>query len=184
MRIQRRRAVYGLTMTAAFAAGIAVLAPWSVPLGPVPLSLCTLMIYLSAWLLTPMRALAAAAVYVLLGAAGLPVFAGFLGGLSRVAGPTGGFILGYLPMSVICAAVIRRARTRRWLCLSGMILGTAVLYAVGTVWFCRQTGSGLAEAAAVCVLPFLPGDGVKLGAALLLGPVLYRRLERTGLLAK
>ena len=184
MRIQRQRAVYSLTMTAAFAAGMAVLAPWSVPLGPVPLSLCTLMIYLAAWLLPPARALAAVAVYVLLGAAGLPVFAGFLGGVSRLAGPTGGFLLGYLPMSAICALFVAHFRARRWMPLLGMVLGTAVLYAVGTVWLCLQTGVRPGEAIVVCVLPFLPGDCLKMAAAWLLGPMLRRRLERTGLLER
>jgi len=177
MHMRRERAVYRLTMTAAFAAGFAVLAPWSVPLGPVPLSLCTLMLYLAAWVLSPGRVLAAVTVYVLLGAAGLPVFAGFLGGMGRLAGPTGGYILGYLPLSVVCAWFVRRR-----LCLLGMVLGTVVLYAVGTFWFCVQTGTAAGGALAVCVLPFLPGDFMKIGAARLLGPALRRRLERTGLL--
>lgn len=180
--MRRERAVYRLTMTAAFAAGMAVLGPWSVPMGPVPLSLCTLMIYLSAWLLAPGRAVMAAAVYVLLGGAGLPVFAGFLGGMSRLAGPAGGYILGYLPLSGICALFVGRFARKRWLCLAGMALGTVVLYALGTFWFCVQTGTGIGGALAVCVLPFVPGDLIKIGAAMLLGPALRRRLERTGLL--
>lgn len=182
MQIRRERAVYDLTMTAVFAAALAVLAPWAVPFGPIPLSLCTWMIYLSAWILSPGRALAAVTVYVLLGAAGLPVFAGFLGGVGRLAGPGGGYILGYLPMSVICALTVQRFGKTRWLSLLGLTLGTVVLYAVGTVWFCMQTGTHAAGAFSVCVLPFLPGDGMKIGAALLLGPVLHRRLSRTGLL--
>lgn len=183
MRMRRDRTIYGLTMAAAFSAAMALLAPWSVPMGPVPLSLCTLMIYLSAWLLTPGRAAAAVAVYVLMGAAGLPVFAGFLGGVGRLAGPTGGYILGYLPLEVICTLFVRRFAPRRWMCLLGMALGTAVLYAVGTVWFCLQTGTPVAGALAICVLPFLPGDLGKMAAALLLGPALQDRLKRTGLLS-
>lgn len=182
MHMRRERRVYRLTMTAAFAAGMAVLAPWSVPLGPVPLSLCTLMIYLAAWVLSPGRALTAVTVYVLLGAAGLPVFAGFLGGAGRLAGPTGGYILGYLPLCVICTQFVNRFALRRGACLLGMGLGTAALYAVGTLWFCVQTGTAAEGALALCVLPFLPGDFVKMGAAVLLGPALRRRLERTGLL--
>lgn len=182
MRMRRDRAIYGLTMTAAFAAAMALLAPWTVPLGPVPLSVCTLMVYLSAWLLTPGRAVAAVTIYVLLGAAGLPVFSGFLGGVGRLAGPTGGYILGYLPLCMICALFIGHFRNRRWLCLLGMVLGTAVLYAVGTAWFCVQTGTTVSAATMVCVLPFVPGDIVKIGAALLLGPLLRERLKRTGLL--
>jgi len=182
MRVRRDRTIYGLTMTAAFAAVMALLAPWTVPLGPVPLSACTLLVYLSAWLLTPGRAVTAVALYVLLGAAGLPVFSGFLGGVGRLAGPTGGYILGYLPLCAICALFIGRFRSRRWLCLLGMVLGTGALYAMGTAWFCVQTGATVGNALVVCVLPFVAGDAVKIGAALLLGPVLRDRLKRTGLL--
>ncbi len=182
MHIRRDRTIYGLTMTAAFTAAMALLAPWTVPLGPVPLSACTLMVYLSAWLLTPGRAVTAVTIYVLLGAAGLPVFSGFLGGVGRLAGPTGGYILGYLPLCMICVLFIGRFRDRRWLCLLGMVLGTAVLYAVGTAWFCVQTETTVGAALVVCVLPFIAGDAVKIGAALLLGPVLRDRLKRTGLL--
>lgn len=183
MRMRGDGAVYGLTMTAAFSAAMAILAPWSVPLGPVPLSLCTLVIYLSAWLLAPGRAAAATAVYVSMGAVGLPVFSGFLGGMGRLVGPTGGYILGYLPLSVICALSAKRFAPRRWLCMLGMVLGTVVLYVVGTAWFCVQTGTPVEGALAVCVLPFLPGDLIKMAVALLLGPVLRDRLSRTGLLS-
>lgn len=183
MRMRRDQAIYSLTMTAAFSAAMAILAPWAVPLGPVPLSLCTLVIYLSAWLLAPRRAAAATAVYIFLGAFGLPVFSGFLGGMGRLVGPTGGYILGYLPLSAICALSVKRFAPRRWLCLIGMVLGTAVLYAVGTVWFCVQTGTPVEGALVACVLPFLPGDLLKIMVAVLLGPVLRDRLSRTGLLS-
>lgn len=180
MQIQRSRAIYGLTATAAGAAALAVLAPWSLPLGPVPVSLCTLMIYLAAWVLPGGRGVAAVVVYVLLGTAGLPVFSGFLGGPGRLLGPTGGYILGYLPLAALCARFIGRSNRRR-MHLLGMVLGTVVLYGLGTVWFCLQTGTPFDGALALCVLPFLPGDGVKMAAALVLGPALRRRLERTGL---
>ena len=182
MHVRRDRTIYGLTMTAAFAAAMALLAPWTVPLGPVPLSVCTLMVYLSAWLLTPGRAVAAVTIYVLLGAVGLPVFSGFLGGVGRLAGPTGGYILGYLPLCMICTLFVGRFRNRRWLCLLGMVVGTVVLYAMGTVWFWVQTETAVGTALVVCVLPFVAGDAVKIGVALLLGPVLRDRLKRTGLL--
>ena len=182
MRLHRNKTVYHLTMTAAAAAALCVLSPWSIPLGPVPISLCTLLIYLSAWLFSPGRAMAAAAVYVLIGAAGLPVFSGFMGGLGRLAGPTGGYIVGYLPLTAICARFVRRFPGRRGMQCLGMVLGTAVLYAVGTGWFCIQTQVGVVGGLTACVLPFLPGDAAKIGAALLLGPALRNRLERSGLL--
>jgi len=182
LRVRRNKTIYALTMTAAAAAALCVLSPWSVPLGPVPLSVCTLLIYLCGWLLTPGRAAAAAAVYVLIGAAGLPVFSGFLGGLGHLAGPTGGYIVGYIPLAFLCALFVKRFAARRKMCAVGLLLGTAVLYAVGTAWFCFQTDTPVGGGLAVCVLPFLPGDLMKMLGALMLGPVLHGRLERAGLL--
>lgn len=182
MRRRRNKTVYYLTMTAAAAAALCVISPWAIPLGPVPVSLCTMLIYLSAWLFSPGQATAAVAVYVLIGAAGLPVFSGFTGGFGSLAGPTGGYIVGYLPLVAICAGFVRRFPGRRWMQLLGMVLGTAVLYAMGTGWFCIQTQVGVLGGLTACVLPFLPGDAVKTAAALLLGPVMRNRLERSGLL--
>ena len=182
MQVRRNKRIYTLTMTAAAAATVCVLGPWAIPVGPVPLSLCTLFLYLTAWLLGPKQAAAAATVYVLMGAAGLPVFSGFMGGLGHLAGPTGGYIAGYLPLSVICALFVEKFPARRWMHLAGMAAGTTVLYAIGTVWFCLQTGTGLLSGLALCVLPFLPGDLLKMLIALLLGPTLRKRLERSGLL--
>lgn len=182
MRVRRNKTIYALTMTAAAAAALCVLSPWAVPLGPVPLSLCTLLLYLCGWLLTPGRAAAAAAVYVLIGAAGLPVFSGFLGGLGHLAGPTGGYIVGYIPLAYLCALFVSRFFARWRMCAVGMVLGTAVLYIVGTAWFCVQTGTPLGGGLTVCVLPFLPGDLVKMLCALILGTVLRGRLKRAGLL--
>ena len=182
MGLHRDKTIYRLTMTAAAAAALCVLSPWAVPLGPVPISLCTLLIYLSAWLLSPGGVVTAVAVYVLIGTAGLPVFSGFVGGLGRLVGPTGGYIVGYLPLAAISACCARRFSERRGMQLLGLVLGTAVLYAVGTGWFCAQMQVGLVGGLTACVLPFLPGDAVKIVAALLLGPVLRGRLVRSGLL--
>ena len=66
-----------MVMTAAMAAAMCVLAPWTIPVGPVPVTLCTLMIYLSAWLLGRKGAAEAVLIYILIGAAGVPVFSGF-----------------------------------------------------------------------------------------------------------
>ena len=184
LRVRRNKTIYALTMTAAVVAAMCVLSPWAVPLGPVPMSLGTLLIYLCAWMLSPGRAAAAAAVYVLIGAAGLPVFSGFLGGLGHLAGPTGGYIVGYIPLAFLCSVFANRFVLERKMCAVGMVLGTGVLYAVGTAWFCIQTGTPIAGGLAVCVLPFLPGDFIKMLGALILGPVLRRRLERAGLLYK
>lgn len=181
MYVRRDRGIYKLTITAAAAAVLCVLGPWAVPVGPVPVSLGTLLVYLTAYLLGAKRGACAVAVYLLMGAAGLPVFSGFAGGLGVLAGPTGGYLVGYLPACVLCGLALRRWPRSRWGQLAGMAAATAALYALGTAWYCLQAGTGLAGALAVCVLPFLPGDAAKLLAALTLGPVLRRRLDRAGL---
>lgn len=182
MHLRRSKKVYALTMTAAAAAVLGAVSPWTVPVGPVPLSFCTLLLYLMPWILDWKGTVAATGVYLAMGAAGLPVFSGFMGGLGHLAGPTGGYLVGYLFLTALCALFVTRAHSQRWVYLIGMLLGTAVLYAMGTAWFCIQTGRGAAEAFVLCVVPFLPGDLVKMLAAFILGPVLRNRLKRTGLL--
>ena len=179
MHINRSGRVYALTMTAAAAAALCVMGPWAVPVGAVPLSLTTLAVYLTAFLLTPGQMAGAAAVYLLLGGAGLPVFSGFTGGLGVLAGPTGGYLAGYLPAGVLCAVFARKNGWRR---AAGMVLATGVIYLTGTAWYCLQSGVALLPALAVCVLPFLPGDAVKLAAALTLGSAVKNRLDKAGAL--
>ena len=86
-----------LAMTAVMAAVLSVVSPFSISIGPIPLSLCTLVIYMNAYILGWKRGTVATLVYVLLGAVGMPVFNGFSAGLGVVAGPTGGYIVGYVP---------------------------------------------------------------------------------------
>lgn len=156
------------------AALLAVAAPFSVPVGPVPISLATLFVCLAASLLGPYWGTASAALYLLLGAIGLPVFSGFAGGLQRLVGPTGGYLLGYLPLAFLTG--LGAVKGRRSLHLLGMLAGTALLYGLGTAWYCLGAGVGAGAALSVCVLPFLPGDGAKLAAVLLLAPRLRRSL--------
>ena len=179
MHWNRSGRIYTLTMSAAAAAALCVIGPWAIPVGAVPLSLTLLAVYLTAFLLTPGQMVGAVGVYLLLGAVGLPVFSGFSGGLGVLAGPTGGYLVGYLPAGVLCALA---ARKKRGQCVAGMVLATGVVYLTGTAWYCLQSGVALLPALVVCVLPFLPGDVVKLTAALVLGPVMCDRLDKAGLL--
>lgn len=170
-----------MTMTAVMAAALCAVSPWTLMVGPIPFSLCSLMICLAVYVLGWRRGTAAVAVYVLMGAVGVPVFSGFGAGLGQVVGPTGGYILGYLPLALLAGVFVERFPNRRWMQLVGLVLGTAVLYALGTAWYCFQSGASPAAALALCVLPFLPVDAAKLAAALSAGPVLRRQLHRAGL---
>ena len=90
----RPKKVYLMSVTALMAAVTCILAPMSIPIGPVPISLTNLAIYLSLYLLGWKWGTVSYLVYVVIGAVGVPVFSGFTGGLGKLAGPTGGYIAG------------------------------------------------------------------------------------------
>ena len=159
----QKNKTYALAMTALMAAVTCVLAPMAIPIGPVPISLTNLAIYLSLYLLGWKWGTASYVVYMLIGMVGVPVFSGFTGGLGKLAG-----------------LVIDRSRSRA-VQFVGMAAATAVCYAFGTAWFCLSMDSTVSAALGLCVLPFIPGDVVKMLLAMTFGPMLRKRLERAGL---
>ena len=177
----RRAGARRLAVCGVMAAALCALAPLAVPVGPVPVTLATLGVYLAACLLGWKWGTASCLAYLLLGLAGLPVFSGYQGGAGVLLGPTGGYLAGYLPMALATGWGAGRTR-RRGALLLGMLAGTAGCYALGTAWYCLQSGTAPGPALGVCVLPVLPFDCVKMAAALAIGPVLRRRLGRAGLL--
>lgn len=181
MTVKARSSIYVLVMTAVMAAVIAVVSPFSIPAwGEVSFTLCTFVLYLSPYILGWKGAAMATLVYILLGLVGMPVFSGFRGGLSVLAGPTGGYVLGYIPLVVIAGLVIRAFPGRRAAQLGGMALATAVLYALGTAMFCAMMDAPLGVALVKCVIPFIPFDLGKMVLATGLGPVLRDRLTKAG----
>lgn len=174
-----------LVEIALFAAVLCVIAPFTipVPVSPVPLSLATFGVYLAAVLLGAKRGACCVLVYLLLGMIGLPVFSGFNGGIGVLAGPTGGYLLGY----VLCAWIVgwlvkkqvplkkmkSRGRQVMWN-MFAMTLGTLVCYTMGTTWFLVvMSGSyTVTQALLVCVVPYLVFDFIKvLAAAMMAEPV-------------
>ena len=136
---------------------ICVLSPFAIaiPVSPVPISLATFAIYLTVIILGWEDGTISVLVYVLLGFAGAPVFTGFTGGAGKVLGPTGGYIIGYIFLAFIEGAFVDGARRARPYKeglrkrsplqngvspLLGMVLGTIVLYVIGTIWLMRQAG--------------------------------------------
>ena len=167
-----------MVFIALMAAILCTAAPFAVFLpGGFPLSLTTLVIYVSGIVLGKKDGTAAVVVYILLGAAGLPVFSGFSGGLGKLLGVTGGYIVGYIPCALITGLFADLFPQKKWAAPLGAVLGTITLYAVGTAWFVLTSGSGLLPAAALCVVPFLPGDAVKIAAASAAGCLLRKKLE-------
>ncbi len=173
--------IYNLVRAAVFAAVTCILAPFSIPIGPIPISLTTLVLYLSLYLLGWKLATASLVTYLAIGLVGVPVFSGFSGGAAKLLGPTGGYLVGFLPMVLLAGWIIDHVSSR-WIQCLGLILGTALCYACGTAWFCYETKSALTAALGTCVYPFLPFDLIKIAAAMLLGPLLRKRLVQAGLM--
>lgn len=161
-----------------------ILAPVSIPIGVVPVSLATFAVMMSGIILGAKWGMLSQLVYLLLGAAGLPVFSSYSGGISKLAGPTGGYLVGYLALSFICGFVYHRFGKGKpmfkkyFAMITSMIIGTAVLYAFGTVWFCLITHTGFVAALATCVVPFLIGDGIKIVAVCIIVPQIEFALSK------
>lgn len=169
-----------LVRVALFAALTGVLSQLAIPLpGLVPLSLATFAVYLAALVLDWKEAAASMAVYLLLGAAGVPVFSGF-GTLNRLAGPSGGYLIGYLACALAAGLILSRTGRKAVWSIAALAASTVVLYAIGTAWYMLQTGSAFFPALAGCVLPFLPGDCLKIALAVPVGGRLRAAAAKLG----
>lgn len=158
-----------------------VLAPFSLPIGPVPISLTNLAIYFSLYALGAKLGCVSYVIYLLIGFIGVPVFSGFTSGPGKLLGPTGGYLIGFLPMALIAGLLIDKFISRRVICLLGMIAGTIVAYAFGTIWLAYQAGMGWQAALMAGVIPFIPGDLGKMLLAMVAGPQIRRQLVRADL---
>ncbi|MBP5292788.1 MAG: biotin transporter BioY [Clostridia bacterium] len=182
-RTRLRKTIRHMVKIAICAALISILAPLSFPIGPIPITLATLGIYLTCLLLDPVEAVLAVSVYLALGIVGVPVFSGFTGGFGRIIGVTGGFIIGYLPCASLASFLSKLGRDKMlswlWDALA-LISGTVLLYAAGTVWFTFMTDNTFLSSLTLCVLPFLPGDGIKIIFATALAAALRPALQKAG----
>lgn len=172
----------GLTKTkdiayiALFAVVMAVCSWISIPT-VVPFTLQTFAVFLTVGVLGGKRGTLAVLVYILLGAVGVPVFAGFSGGISMLTGQTGGYIVGFLCSALVMWAMETIAGKGIIIQVLSMILGLLACYAVGTVWFMAvyagNTGAvGVGAVLGWCVVPFIIPDLVKI----ILACILTRKL--------
>ena len=176
--VKPKMATQEIALIAVMTAVTCVLAPLSIPIGPVPVTFTNLAIYFGLYILGMKREVISCAVYLLIGIAGVPVFSGLTGGPAKLMGPTGGYLLGFVPMAIIAGFLIDKSDGKRVLSVIGMVLGTAICYALGTVWFCIQVDTTVVEALGLCVFPFLPGDGIKIAIATYFGPQIQKMFHR------
>lgn len=166
-----------LVLTALMAALIAVGSWISVP-AEVPFTLQTFAVFCALGLLGGKNGFFAVLVYILLGAVGVPVFAGFTGGIGILFGSTGGYIIGFLFIAAIywLAELIPAPNKPVEIVrdVIALIIGLVVCYAFGTIWFMHVyvgddgASADLATAISWCVKPFVIIDLIKLAAAILL----------------
>lgn len=173
-----------ITLTGLMTAVFCLLGPLSlhIPISPVPISLGMLAIYFVTSVLGLKLGTISVLAYILLGLAGLPVFTDFTGGPGKLLGPTGGYIIGYVFMALICGFFVDKGGNRIASEILGMVLGTAVCYLFGTLWLAYQASYTFGQALAVGVLPYIPVDAIKLVIALFVGRQLRSRLSKAGLL--
>lgn len=173
----RRQAVAAGLLVVAVALGAQLSVP--VPLSPVPVSLQTLFVALAALILRAPWAAAAMGLYLGLGALGLPVFADGKAGVSALAGPTGGFLVGFAVTAPLGALAVQASERRRPRWLFDLGVGGLVhagILAIGVAWLAASTDRSLAEAARSGAWPFVPGGLLKTALAGALAPGARRAL--------
>ncbi len=193
MRATRLRNLVLAAMMAALLGAVAPLRLFLPGVSAVPVTLQVLVVLLTGGLLRPAWAAAAMGLYLLLGAAGLPVFAGGNAGLQVLAGPTAGYLWSYPLAAAVVGALAPAApvsgapggpvRGNGLVRTAGaMLAGLAVIYAGGAGWAWLVGGQGLAAVMTGWVVPFVPFDLAKAAAAALVAVAVRRALARTGLL--
>ena len=169
-----------LVLTALISALLCIVGPLTIPIpiSPVPITLLNFVLCLSLYLIEWKQALLAVFIYLLLGLVGLPVFSSFQGGFSVLAGPTGGYLIGYLFFVLVSGLLISKYPQKKVQCAVGFIIGLAALYAFGSIWMSLQMNISFAKCLVIGVIPYLPGDIIKILLAVFLGPVFRARLVK------
>lgn len=156
-----------------------------VPIGPVPIVLTTLFVLLSGLLLGSHWGLASMGLYLLVGAIGMPVFAGGKGGLAHFFGPTGGYLFGYALAAWVTGFISERSHGLMILEIFAILAGSLAIYGLGVPWLKMVTQMSWTKTFMVGMIPFIPGDCVKAFTALVLArairPVLNRQLHSPSL---
>jgi biotin transport system substrate-specific component len=145
------------------------------PFSPVPISGQTFAVLLTAAALGPLRAVSAQGIYVLLGMAGLPFYAGGESGVTVAFGATGGYLLGFVVAAAVVGLLARRGFDRTpWGMAAAFIAGSLTIYAFGVPWLAHTVGVSLTEAVPMGLTPFLVGDVVKAALAAGLLPLAWK----------
>lgn len=170
--------VKNLAMTGMFTALLCVLSPVTIPFpGGIGVTLSVFIILLITYVAGMKRALLCCVLYLLIGAVGLPVFAGFQGGLGCITGPTGGYLAGYPAMVMVAGLFIKIGKDRKAFMITGNCMGVLVCYILGNLWYMYTMNAGFCQALAVCVLPFVVFDIIKIVLVCIIGPIIKKHIK-------
>ncbi|MEG1431987.1 biotin transporter BioY [Eubacterium sp.] len=167
-----------LTHIALVTALLCIIGPLSlpIPISPVPISLTQLGVYAGVYTLGKKKGTLSFGLYLLIGAMGVPVFSGFAGGLGKIVGPTGGYLLGFVVLAWVVGCFVEKWPESRAYQALGMVIGNVLVYILGTAWLMVQAHLALWPALMAGVIPYVVFDVVKAVIALLVGPKLMERV--------
>ena len=183
-RTSGNKKIIMMTTSALMTAIICILGPLSLPIGPVPVSLTNLAIYLTMYILDWKAGTIAYCLYMLIGLIGLPVFSGFAGGPGKLFGPTGGYIIGFLPMAIVIGlglkGTLKLAKKSVILSVIASIIlmeaATWIPYLLGTAWLAYSMKMTFIQALSAGVIPFIIEDLIKMVIVAIVGPTLRKTL--------
>ena len=165
-----------IALTAAF---MCVLSPISIPLGGgVGIGLGIFVVILTSYILEVPMSIVSCGIYLLIGLLGLPVFAGFNGGVGAFVGPTGGFLVGYIFVALLAGIFAKIGKGKISVFILGAVLGLLICYLLGTLWYMYVMKVNFVPAIFVCVVPYVIFDLVKIVIACIIGPVLKKNILR------
>ena len=177
-RRQLQLIVYASLMAALISVGAYLTVP--IPIGPIPLVLQNLFVFLAGLLLGSRWGLASVGIYLLVGAIGLPVFVGGTGGLAHFLGPTGGYLFGFAAAAFVIGYLAERLRDYVVGDVVAVVAGVLMVFLFGVPWLKLVTRMSWEKALLVGMLPFLPGDAIKAVAAVLLARAIRPMMKAIG----
>ena len=169
-----------LTVTGLMTAVICIVGPVSIPIpvSPVPVTLTNFAVCIAVYVLGLKAGTVSCLIYLCLGAAGLPVFSAFSGGIGKLAGPTGGYLVGYIP-SALFGALVMKLLGKNILIASffSAVVSTVFFYVVGLPWLSLMLDLPLSGTLGAGLFPFIFGDVLKIIVATLVTPSVRSRVK-------
>lgn len=171
--------VQSMAVTALITAAIAVLSIIQIPMpSGVPITLQTFAVAFAGYLLGAKKGTVSILLYIGIGAVGLPVFSGMKGGVSALAGPTGGFIWGFIFFALLCG--LKNKSEKKYLPLLLGLIGLVICHALGALQYALLTTRPYFESVVLVCVPYLLKDGISLVLAFLAAWQINRILSKTG----